>query len=231
MFFSAIVVLMLGMVFLGFARTYYLAGIYHTHVRSVLIEVHGAVFTSWLLLLVAQTALVARGNVAVHRRLGVFGALLIVAMVGLGIAAATDSMALGFTPPGFPLGSLVFYAVPIITVLTFAGLAGAAIAMRSNRMVHKRLILLATISLMGPAVSRWPFAIFTKLPFITPLVLDLLVLLLMAFDLSTLRRVHRVTLWAGLFLMVSQHLLIPIGMTPAWRAFAAFALRMWQALH
>ena len=228
MFFSAMAILMLGIVFLGFARTYFLAGVYHTHVRSVLIQVHGAVFTTWLLLLITQTALVTRRQIAIHRKLGVFGAFLIIAMVGLGITAATDSMARGFTPPGFPLGSLVFYAVPMITILTFAVLAGTAISMRSNSAAHKRLILLATITLMGPAVARWPFAIFIRAPFLVTLVLDLLVLLLAAFDLSTLGRIHRATLWAGLSLMVSQHLLIPVGMTPAWRSFAAFALRVWQ---
>jgi hypothetical protein len=57
-----------------------------------------------------------------------------------------------------------------------------------------------------------------------------MVLLLTAFDGITLRRVHRATLWAGLFVMVSQHLLIPIGMTPAWRSFARLVLHAWQRL-
>ena len=230
LFFSAMVILMIAIVFLGFARTYYLAGVFHTHVRSVLIEIHGAVFTAWMLLLVAQTALVSRRQIAIHRKLGVFGACLAAAMVGLGVAAATDSLSRGMTPPGFPFGPLSFYAIPMITIFTFAILAAAAICMRANGPAHKRLILLATISLMGPAISRWPFAIFTKSPIMTNLLLDLLVLLLVAFDFSTLRRIHRATLLGGLFFMVLSHMIVPIGITPAWRSFAALASRAWRGL-
>ena len=120
------------MVFLGFARTYYLAGVYHTHVRSVLIEVHGAVFTAWLLLLVVQTALVARRHISIHRNFGILGAFLAIAMLGLGVAAATDSLSRGFAPPGFPFDPLSFYAVPILNILVFAALTAAALWRRSN---------------------------------------------------------------------------------------------------
>lgn len=224
-------VLMLGIVFLGFARTYFLAGVYHTHVRSLLIQVHGAVFTTWMLLLVVQTALVARRRVALHRKLGVFGAFLAVAMLCLGVTAATDSMSRGLTPPGFPFGAFSFYVIPMITIFTFAVLVAAAIWMRSNPAAHKRLILLATIALMGPAVARWPFAIMSRSPILPSLVVDVLVFLLAAFDVATLRRVHRATLLGGLFFMILQHGMVPLGTTPVWRSFAAFALHVWQSLH
>ena len=189
----------LGSVFLGFARTYYMAGIYHAHVRSVLIQVHGAVFSTWILLLAVQTTLVARNNISLHRRLGIFGAGLAVAMVGLGIAAATDSLSRGFAPPGNPFGPLVFYATPIFNISAFAVLIYFAIRMRANyRRATKDSCCLPLFALLGAAINRWPFAVFQQSHFLTNVVLDLMVLSIVIFDLSTLRRIHRATILGGL---------------------------------
>src|SRR5258708_32179611 len=76
LFFSAMALLMLVTVFVGFARTYYLAGVFHAPLPSLIIHLHGAVFSCWILLLVTQASLVAAGRVAVHRRLGILGFLL-----------------------------------------------------------------------------------------------------------------------------------------------------------
>ncbi len=220
-----------GTVFLGFARTYYLAGIYHAHVRSLLIHVHGAVFSSWIVLLVVQTTLVARRNISLHRSLGIFGAGLAVAMVGLGIAAATDSLSRGFAPPGFPFGPLVFYATPIFNISAFAVLIYFAIRMRANGPAHKRLVLLATLALLGAAINRWPFAVFQQSHFLTNVVLDLMVLSIVIFDLSTLRRIHRATILGGLLVSVTGHLAVPVGITAGWQKFATFALHVWGGMH
>jgi len=71
----------LATVFVGFARTYYLAGMVHATLPSAIIHFHGAAFSCWILVLVAQTSLVAAGRVDIHRRLGVFGFLLACSMV------------------------------------------------------------------------------------------------------------------------------------------------------
>ena len=227
LYFGAMVLLIVGTVFLGFARTYYLAGIYHTHVRNLLIGVHGAVFSTWIVLLVVQTTLVARRNIALHRRLGIFGAGLAVAMVGLGIAAATDSLARGFAPPRFPFGPLVFYSIPIFGIITFAVLIFFGIYLRSNGPAHKRLVLLATLALMGAAINRWPFA-FAHAH--TGAIIQLMVLSIVVFDLSTIRRIHRATLLGGLFSIVTGALAVPIARTAGWHKFATLALHVWTNL-
>lgn len=223
LYFGAMVLLIVGTVFLGFARTYYLAGIYHTHVRNLLIGVHGAVFTAWIVLLVVQTTLVARRNIALHRKLGIFGGGLAVAMVGLGVAAATDSLALGFTPPGFPLGPVVFFCIAISNISKFAVLIFFAIWLRSNGPAHKRLVLLAIVPLMGPAFGRWPFAFAHAHQ---GLIGNLMMLSLVVFDLSTIRRIHRATLLGLLFLIVAGALTVPIARSAAWHTFATFALNV-----
>ena len=222
-FFLAMAIFILGTVFLGFARTFYLAGIYHTHVPNWLIAVHGTVFTAWIVLLVVQTGLVAARRIAVHRALGLFGAVLAASMVILGLAAATDSLARGFAPPGFPFGPRVFYATPVLAMITFATLIGAGLWMRSNGPAHKRLVLLATITLLPAAIGRWPFAIMSRVHFIVNMILFLFVLLVAVFDFWSLRRIHRATILGGIFLTLMVNLAVPIGATSAWQRFAGLA--------
>jgi len=91
-FFSTMAVLLLGSVFLGFARSYYLAGMFHAPLPSAIIHVHGALFSSWILFLLAQTTLVVSGRTDIHRRIGIAGFLLACLMVVVGVWAATNSL-------------------------------------------------------------------------------------------------------------------------------------------
>jgi hypothetical protein len=49
-------------VFVGFAPTYYLKGYFGGAPLTPLVHVYGLVFTGWVLLFFAQTALIARGR-------------------------------------------------------------------------------------------------------------------------------------------------------------------------
>src|SRR5947207_15350077 len=89
-FFSGMSVLILGTVFLGFAKTYFLAGVFRAPLPSWVIHIHGAAFTSWVLFLIVQTSLVSAGRIDVHRRLGMVGFGLACVMVVLGAMAGTD---------------------------------------------------------------------------------------------------------------------------------------------
>src|SRR5438094_5015876 len=72
-FFSGMALLILVTVFVGFARSYFLAGMFRAQLPSVIIHIHGVVFSSWIFLLIAQTSLVSTGHVDIHRRLGIAG--------------------------------------------------------------------------------------------------------------------------------------------------------------
>ncbi len=63
LFFSVMAWLMLATVFIGFARTYYLAGVFGAPLPSLIIHLHGAAFSCWILLLVTQASLVSAGRV------------------------------------------------------------------------------------------------------------------------------------------------------------------------
>ena len=154
-FFSGMALLMLVTVFIGFAPTYYLAGVFHAPLPNLLIQVHGAAFSCWILLLVAQTSLASAGRVDIHRRLGMVGFVLACLMVILGVLAATDSLVREAGPPG--RDPKFFYIIPLANMVVFAPLIFFAFRARSNPAAHKRLILLATLSLLIAAIARWPF--------------------------------------------------------------------------
>lgn len=226
-FFTAMGLLIVGIVFLGFARTYYLAPVFHTHVRSLLVQIHGAAFTAWILVFNVQIWLVARRHIAWHKKLGLFGVALAAAMFILGLLVATDSLSRGFHPPGSHVEAKTFYAIPTFSILAFAVLVGAALLQRSNGASHKRLILLSTIALMGPAVDRWPFPLLHKLPITSVLFVDMLVLLVAGFDLWSRGRIQGATAKGGAFLIVLQHAMVPVGFTPLWHKFATLAMNAW----
>ena len=228
-FFSGMAILILGVVFLGFARSYYLAGVFGAHLPNLLVHVHGAVFSAWIILLVAQTSLVAAGRLDLHRRLGMFGAALAAAMVVLGFLAATDALGRGFTPPGSPFDPSSFYAIPCFETANFCILITAALRARSDGPAHKRLIMLATIGLLGPAIGRWPFP-FVKSPIVVLGSIGLLILMVAAFDLWSRRSIHPATLKGGLFLTISLLVMVPIGRTNAWHYFAALVRNVWLSL-
>src|SRR5262245_49648069 len=79
-FFTGLSLVMVLAVLVGFSRSYYLKGLYGTPALPALFHVHGLLFTTWMLFLVVQTGLVATRHTPVHRRLGVAGGVLALAM-------------------------------------------------------------------------------------------------------------------------------------------------------
>jgi hypothetical protein len=223
-FFSAMALLILGSVLLGFGRSYYFAGVFHAPLPNPLVHVHAAVFSAWILLLIVQTSLVSAGRVDLHRRLGILGAALAGAMVVLAVLVATDSLARGFKPPGSKLDPESFYSLPIFQTAVFCALIVWALRARADGPAHKRLILIATISLMGAAVSRWSFLPTAHRGLLTSLILDFFILLIASFDLWYRRRIHRATLKGGLFMIIAHQLMFPIGRTQVWHRFAEWVL-------
>ncbi len=221
LFFSAMALLILATVFVGFARTYYLAGVFHAPLPSLIIHVHGAVFSCWILLLVTQASLVSAGRVDIHRRLGIAGVLLACLMVIVGVLAATDLLVRGTGPAG--RDPQFFYIIPLTDMLIFATLIFFAFRARSNPPVHKRLIIVATTALLIAPIARIPFPLTYRNPIRVALVTYIFLLILAAYDLWSTRKVYRVTLWAGAFLIFVQQVRIPIGKTAAWHAFASWA--------
>jgi hypothetical protein len=218
MFFAGMAVVMWATVLFGFTKTYFGAGMVTAPLPNLLIHVHGAAFTLWMALLVVQIGLISAKRVQWHKRLGLAGFGLAVAMVVLGVLAATDALRRGSGPLG--LDAKTFYVVPISDMLVFSVLVFFAYRARRRPAAHKRLILIATIALMDAAVGRWPVAYLQANPKMQDLVPLVFVLVVMAYDLVSLRRIQRSTVWASVFLMAVHVARVPFGFTSAWHAFA-----------
>jgi hypothetical protein len=78
------------------------------------------------------------------------------------------------------------------------------------------------MGLLIAAVARWPFAIVNRNAPAAALFSYVFLLALMSYDLWSTRKIHRVTLGAGTFVVVLQQLCHPIGQTTAWHAFASW---------
>jgi hypothetical protein len=220
-FFSGMAIAALLTVFAGFSKTYYLGRFFGAEPISTLVHTHGVVFTLWILLFVGQTSLIAARRTVIHRRLGAVGAALAVLMLVVGYLTAIEAARLGVTPPGGP-PPLNFLSVPLGTLLAFGILVAAGIHNRGRSETHKRLMLLATIALLTPALARFRNL---DLPGGPPMAIGgtcLFVLACMGYDRGAHGKVHPAFLWGGLFLMISLPLRFAIGRTDAWRSIAVW---------
>jgi hypothetical protein len=140
-------------------------------------------------------------------------------MVITGIPMAIDLARRGL-PPGDPLAFLLLL---LGDLLSFALFVGVAIRVRRRSDTHKRLMLLAMISLMPPAISRWPIAV-TR-PWVIPVVVLLLVAVTLLYDLRTPRRFHPASLWGGVALVVSLPLRFIASQSSGWHHIASWLIR------
>jgi hypothetical protein len=216
-------------VFAGFARTYYLRLLGEGPKATLtggpfttLVHVHGALFTAWVLLFIVQTALVSSRRVAVHRRLGAVGGVLAAAMVVAGTSLAIASAARGAAPAG--ADPLAFLIIPLFDMILFGGFVAAALALRRDKETHKRLMLLAYVSIIVAAVGRLPGVLEMGPPGFFGLSF-LFVVAAAVYDFVSRGRVHKAYLWGGAVILVSVPLRLALSTTAAWRSLAEVLTR------
>lgn len=198
-FYPAMAVVCLLIVLAGFAPTYYLRAADAPPLPAIT-QVHGLVFTAWMLLFLAQVTLVATGRRVVHTRLGVIGAVLAAVMIVLGLVVSLDS-ARRAVAAGNGDEALAFLIVPLGSMLSFGVLIGWAVAYRTRIDIHRRLMLMATIAILPAAIGRIP-QMGDPLPF-TVIFLGLLMAPVVADRLAG-RPLSRLSLWGGLVLYVYE---------------------------
>ena len=214
-------VALLVAVLVGFSRSFFLRPFFPTwpSPQEPIFYVHGAVFAGWFALLVVQAWLIGAKRVQVHRRLGYGGAVLGAGMVVLGFVA---SLAAARRPTGFvgiPVPPLQFLIIPVVDMLIFGSFLALGVLSRREPGVHKRWILLASISMITAAVARWPGVVGAS-PLVFFFLADLFLVPLVVWDRRSRGRVHPVTLWGGLALVLSQPLRLILSASPAWLAVA-----------
>jgi hypothetical protein len=225
LFFSGTAVVSLLVVLTGFARTYFFAGVFRAPLPNLLLHIHGAVFTLWIVLFVSQIGLVAAGRLALHRRIGSLGFGLAVLMAVLGVLAASDRTRRHAVEPDHetPEEVRAFYAVPMGDMLLFATFIALGYRYRGNPAAHKRLMLFATFALLDADFDRWSVFDPYPLPLVNLICFAPLVLLTMAHDWWSSGRVQRVTIWSTLFLLTVQEGRHVVGYSAGWQRLAAWA--------
>lgn len=198
------------LVLAGFARTFFLPLARGQFSRPPLVYVHGALFFGWVTLLIVQGQLAASRRLMLHRRLGWIAVALIPAMAASGVGVSVWATARDLKA-GRGDAAASFFFGQFMDMLLFAGLSSVAIAKRHRPDTHKRLIVMATIAILGAAIGRIPF-----IGRVDSAVTLALVLSMASHDLTVRRRVHPATLYGGLAVIGGGLLQGPVGATGIW---------------
>lgn len=227
----------IAVAFLGFAPTYWMPMAPAKLPPMPVVHFHGLLFFSWTLYFAYQSWLAASGQVMRHRTTGMIGVSLATAMTISGFLVAVNAMkrsaAAGLTNEG-----IAFVIVPLTGMLFFAVVFALAIVYVRQKEIHKRLMLLASVSVLDAAVARWfltflappgplgPPPVFVTIP--PALVSSLLLVVAIVYDWRTRGRPHPVYVYGGIALVAMKFLNWPISTTAAWHSFAGGILAMAQ---
>jgi hypothetical protein len=199
----------------------------------IAVHVHAIITLAWLGLLTSQTLLVRKRELRLHRKWGTAGGILGLAVIVVGLWAALAFEKFGMsTPQPRPH----FLAIEWSNIIEFGGLAAAAIIARRRPAAHKRLILLATLSLTPAAFNR-----AIGKPFFRPILgsgvwqtwvqifslTDLMVLGIGFYDWKSRGRIHPAWAWGALLMLAGQLTASWLFYDPAWKALATSILNWW----
>jgi len=194
-----------AIMFLGFAKNYYLRAWLGTRAISPMVHVHGMVMTAWVVLFLTQTLLVARRRTDLHRRLGIGGAFLAIVVVALGAYTIHNSILRHHLAGSAELYALTFVAFDGLSLLLFGGLIFVALRLRSRPPIHKRLMLMATISLLPPAYGRAvAYLMHRHVQILVLALMALSVLVCVSIDTLRHRRLHPAFGWGGGLVLISN---------------------------
>jgi FtsH-binding integral membrane protein len=215
-FYRIVAVIALLVMFAGFAPSFFLKPLFHKPPPlTVLLVIHGVIMTSWFLPFLVQAQLASVRNLRMHRRLGVAGVVLAIAVFVAGTTVAITGARLGHSPGPPPL---VFLAIPLTDMVVFALLAGTGLALRRRSDTHKRLMLLAVVGILTAAIARTPL-VSSNVLFACSITISF-ALACVAWDTWRNRRLHPAFGWGLALVALSWPLRLWMSGTAGWLAFA-----------
>ena len=237
---------LLAIVLAGFAPTLYLRALFdppQDALRAIVIAEggsvaeaqlpasvygHGVVMTAWFVLLAVQAWLVTTARTSAHRSLGVAGAALAVLVVwtsfDVSLAFPSRLAAIGVENSA---GANLAIWLNFGGMFAFAALVATALHLRRRSAIHKRLMLVASIGMIDPALGRisaWPVLLELgrgAAVLVANVPLLVLLALLIVYDIKTRRRPHPATVLAILFAIAARPVALAIGNTTFGQAFTA----------
>jgi uncharacterized membrane protein YozB (DUF420 family) len=215
-FYLGMSLLVAAVVIFGFSHTIGANLLHPDKPRPWILPIHATVFSSWVVLFITQSALVRSSKVGLHRRLGMFGAVLGGILPLLGVATALV-MQLWHEQQG-DSANAASLSLPFNDMLTFSIAFGLAVYWRRRPEFHRRLMLIATCCLLGAAFARFPLSMVPENGFYA--CVDLLILLGVLRDLVVTRRVHEVYRYGLPCMMATQALAqyLLLATPPLWLA-------------
>jgi hypothetical protein len=224
-FFAWLATAIVLLVFIGFSRTYYLRTLFNTPKLSTFLHIHAAIMTGWIGLFAVQTFLIASHHIRIHRVVGAFGASYAVLVILMGCTATVVSARRAVLAHSeFVSGVLTVLALELTQMFLFASLVAFGIRLRNRAGYHKRLMLLATFSMLpNPIVRLFIWAGFGS----NLLILTLWAALVIAVVLLDFLRKHRLhpAFGFGATLTIAFLYLAYFGsLTQLWQRFAAKAV-------
>jgi hypothetical protein len=215
--------------FAGFTPTYWAPVLTATFAGGALVHAHGLLFSAWMIFFIVQATTAGSGHYERHRALGYLGISLATAMLLLGLAVAVRSMGIGIAA-GQDAAARAFAIVPITIVLFFAATVAAALANVRRPEVHMRLMLVASIAILPPAIARLVFLVLAPagavlgpatpppvaLSLVPNFAANLLLVVAIVRDIRQRGRPHPAYLVAGACLLFVQVARVPFASTDAW---------------
>src|SRR4051812_9805662 len=208
-FYFCLSLIVAAVIVAGFSKTGDPGLIHAAPRRPVLLWLHGAAFTGWVVFFILQSSLVRIRKVSLHRLLGWFGAALAALMVVLGFVVSVvmgrfDALVMHQPDPAF-------LSVTFFDMFAFGTLVALAILWRGKPELHRRLLVLATCGLLDAGFGRFPYLLNHNLFY---LCVDAVMLLGVARDLLIDKRVHKVYMYALPALVIGQNVAIYLWRNP-----------------
>jgi len=223
LFYPALAILISITGFAGFSFTYFGPIISGTYASAGFpLHLHGWSFFLWYLLFPLQAILMAKGKDTLHMTLGRLSVVLVVVMTLTGILVLTvrveEAMRMGE-----PQVWLLYGPLFMLNLVLFVSFYATAIcmAMKNQLQAHKRLIIVASAIPLAAGFFRLILFLSGFHPMSLPAGVfscSLFILIGIAYDWLTQRKVHPVY-WIGLIALIGlQALLLPQvnGEAVAW---------------
>ena len=203
----------------GFWFTYW-NPLFAGEIFPAVLHLHAALWFGWFVLLVAQTLLIQISKPLIHKRVGIAVVFYTAVLIVLSFVIAMETIA---RDAHLIAGSIesVPTIIPLTQILMFTALFVLAVIRRNQSDVHKRLIVLAALVAVTPAVARISIGLLGEpnVPLIFT-VSNFLILIVAVVDWRATRRVHPVFLWGGVAIFLVRIFRAPLAMSPAWESIA-----------
>jgi hypothetical protein len=209
----------------GFSQTFNARLLHAPTPRPPIVYIHVAVVASWVILFLLQSALIATGNVKLHRKVGLLGFALGVTLAITGVAVSIVSLRL-YTRPGHP-DPAPFLAIFLNDMIQYSAFFGLAIYWRKKPEFHRRLMFIATCTLLSaPMIRLLPTNLDSRNEWIYAGV-DALILLGWARDWIINKRIHPVYLYSLPAALLGQLIALHLDLSPSptWIAIAHKIIR------